>query len=162
MSSLAYRPATAADMALVLDSFVDSYRTAHAAGLILMDDWREVMWRQFERILARPGVATIVAYHPGAEPGVSDLYGWIAVAPAEDGKRPRPKLVLYVYVKEHYRRMGIARGLLRQAGLEPDDAFEYAAKTAVVSKLRNKLPCARWNPLRARFEPKTPTPAGED
>lgn len=176
MTSLAHRTATKADRAFVVDSFISSYRTAHTAGLISMADWRQIMAVQIVGLLDRPGVDTIVAYRPGEDPGTADIYGWIAVeARREHGDeghpiyldcpachdldiRPQEPMVVYVYVKAPYRKLGIARGLLKAAGIEPGDPFDYAAKTAVVSKLRHKIPAARWNPLRARFAPKTRPP----
>jgi GNAT superfamily N-acetyltransferase len=138
-------------MAFVVDSFIDSFRTSHAAGLIAMEDWRVVMTRQLALLFARTGVEIHVAYHPGDTDHVADLYGWLGV---EQGK---PPLVLYAYVKQPYRRMGIATALLAAAGINAADTFEYAAKTGVVTKLTAKLPNARWNPLRARFKPKQDT-----
>lgn len=168
MSSLRYREATGDDWALVVDSWLSSFRTSHAAGLIAMEDWRSVMTGQVNKLLARPGVKVTVACRPGAEGTRADLYGWVAVEAAytfldrAGRERRMPPMVLFVYVKDHYRGMGFARGLLRAAGIELGDAFDYAAKTPVVSKLRTKIPRARWNPLRARYKPKTTTPAGED
>jgi hypothetical protein len=136
-------------MALVVDSWLDSYRTSHAAGMIAMQDWRVVMTRQVQLILARPGVEVHVAYHPGDTDHVADLYGWLCL------ERGDPPLVVYCYTKQHYRRIfGIQRGLFAAAGIDPNSRFEYAAKTGVVSKLASKIPNARWNPLRIRFAPK--------
>ena len=153
-SSIAYRRATREDMALVVDSFIESFRTAHSAGLIAMDDWRTVMVRQLGLILARPGVEIHVAYHPGDTDHVADVYGWLAVEKTE----PLP-FVLYAYVKQAYRRLGVARGLFMAAGVHPRSSFEYAAKTGIVTKLIPKIPGAKWNPLRARFPPKSKDPA---
>lgn len=153
LSAIAYRRATREDMAFVVDSFLESFRTAHSAGLICMDDWRVVMTRQLSLLLARTGVEIHVAYHPGDTDHVADLFGWIAVERAE----PTP-FVLYCYVKQSYRRMGIGRALLSAAGLEPTGSWEYAAKTGIVTKLATKMPNARWDPLRARFPPKAKTP----
>lgn len=149
MTALAYRSATESDRAFVVDSLVSSFRTAHAAGLIAMDDWRDVMERQVVKLLERPGVVVTVACRPGEEDTGADVYGWIAVEQGE------PPLVLYCYVKQPYRRLGMARGLFRAAGVDPAQPFEFAAKTAVVSKLLGKIPRAKWHPLRARFTPKT-------
>jgi GNAT superfamily N-acetyltransferase len=146
VSSIAYRKATAADMPFVVDSFLESFRTAHAGGLIVMSDWKPVMRRQLALMLSRPGSEVWVAYHPGED--VADLYGWIALWRAE-----RP-LVLYVYVKQAYRRLGVARGLFGAAGIDLEGPFDYAAKTGVVTSLAPKMPRARWNPLRARFTDK--------
>jgi GNAT superfamily N-acetyltransferase len=157
MTSLAYRPADTEDHSFVVESWLSSYKTAHAAGLIAMASWREVMVPQIERVLAKPGVQVHVAYHPGEQDRGADLYGWIA---AEPGAEP---LVHYVYVKQPYRRMGIARGLLGALGIDPASDLEYTCKTPIVSRL--PLPRARWQPLRARFDeaPKTkPRNHGQD
>jgi GNAT superfamily N-acetyltransferase len=150
--SLAYRPAVAADMPLVVGSWLDSFRTAHAAGLIAMDDWRAVMEPQIEKLLARPGAVVFVAHRPGEDAEHrADLYGWIAA-------EPDIALVHYVYVKHSYRRMGLARGLLGAAGIKLAEPFEFSCKTAVVRELQRKIPRARWNPLAARFPKTNPRP----
>lgn len=149
--ALAIRPAIESDQVFIADSWCSSFRTAHAAGLILMDDWRAVMGRTIGRLLARPGVRTLVAAHPGAAEG-ADIYGWIAVDTTE-----QPPLVLYAYVKGPYRRMGIATRLLEAAGLDRGGRWEYACRTGVVATHgRTKIPRARWNPLRARYHETTP------
>ena len=148
--SIAYRRATDADMPFVVDSFIESYRLAHAAGMIAMADWRTVMQRQLSLALARRGVQLWVAYHPGDTDRVADVYGWVAV---ELG--PETPYVLYSYTKSAYRRMGIAKSLLKAAGIDTAKPWEYAAKTGIVSKLK-LLPNARWNPLRVRFPVKEP------
>lgn len=136
-------------MPFIVDTFVDSYRTAHAAGLIPMDVWRPLMRDCWRRILSRPGVRVVVAYVPGETSRQADLYGWIAV---EDGHQ-RP-FVLYVYVKADYRREGIARRLFEAAGIDLARPFDYAAKTGAVTRLRSKFSAAaQWRPLQARFPP---------
>jgi hypothetical protein len=152
--SLAYRPAAEPDMVLVVDSWVESYRTAHAAGLIAMEDWRDIMRAQVRKVLARPGGECWVAHKPGDDGSGADLYGWLAL---ERGHSI--PLVHYVYVKQNYRRIfGIGRGLFRAAGIDPAAEFSYTCKTAVVSDLRDKIPRARWTPLVARFAPPKPNP----
>lgn len=167
--SLAYRRAEERDLALVIDSWLESYRFAHAAGLIALDDWRDVMVPQVKRVLARPGVAVHVAYHPGETDQRADLYGWIAVerdyvVPVRgreriDGTKPMwieklvasdCPLVHFVYVKEAYRRMGIARGLFKAARVDPTLRFLHTCKTAVVTELKRAIPRAVWSPLIAR------------
>lgn len=149
MTALAYRLAREHDRPFVVESWLSSYRTAHAAGLIAMDDWHDVMLRQVERVLARPGCETHVACHPGEDLPGADLYGWIATEPEpEPGLGP---LVHYCYVKVAYRRMGIARGLLSAAGVDRQRPWVYTCKTGVVSSL--PLGQGRWRPLIARFAP---------
>ena len=166
MTSLAYRPAQEQDLPLVLDSWVTSYRTSHSAGLVLMDDWWTVMGRQVSRVLQRPGCAITVAYHPGESDHRADLYGWIAIetgyeAPIRVRERGRwvermesdpAPLVHYVYVRQPYRRLGVARGLMSAAGVDTGRRWRYTCRTAVVSKLQ--IPTAVWSPLIARH-PKT-------
>ncbi len=149
-SAVAYRKATAADMPFVVDSFLESFRTAHAAGLVMMSDWRTVMTRQLALMFGRRGTEVWVAHHPSDTDHKADLYGWLALA-----KPPgEPPLVFYCYTKQAFRRMGLARGLLNAAGVDPTGEFDYAAKTAVVTKLAPKMPRAKWNPIRARFTEK--------
>lgn len=173
-SPLAYRDATPHDLRLVIDSWVSSYRTAHAAGMIAMEDWRGVMCPQVAKVLTRPGARTLVAFMPGEAPP-ADVYGWLCFerdyelsASVRDGARwgrrmvaGRCPLVHYVYVLEGYRGRGVGRGLLRQAGIEPDAEFLYSCKTGFVSKLMDKIPNAKWNPLIVRFPTKKKTDAKE-
>lgn len=162
---LKYRAAEAKDWNFVLESWLDSYRTAHAAGLVSMEDWKPLMRRQFQKILSRYGCVTWVAFNPSDPDSGSDLYGWAAVE--RDFQVPVRKrvnnqweqilenseapLVHYVFVKQAYRKMGIAKGLLRAAGVDVQEPFWHSSKTPVLEKLKSKMPQARWNPLLARF-----------
>ena len=136
-----YRLAAEGDRIFVDYGWLDSYRWAHAAGMIHMDDWRDVMLPQIARVRNRPRTITLIAEEPGA------LAGFITCDPSND-----PPLVFYVYVKEQYRRAGIARGLFREAGIDPNERFVYACKTAVISELTRKMPRARFDPYAARFD----------
>jgi GNAT superfamily N-acetyltransferase len=148
--SLAFRPVEGEDLAFVVRSWAKSFREANSAGLIAMDDWRDVMEPQIVKVLARPGCEVFVAYHPGEEDRTVDLYGWIAV---ERGHAV--PFVLYCYVKHAFRRMSIARRLFEVAGVNPEAEFQYACKTGVVRKLARSIPRARWRPLAARFPRRT-------
>lgn len=164
---LEYRLANEADRKFLVGSWVDSYRTSHAAGMISMDDWDAVMAPQVKKVLARDGVLVHVAYAPAELEG-NDLYGWVAVerdyhiptARKVSGRRvladAHSPLVHYVFVKQPYRRMGIARGLLRAAGVSTDDEFLYSCRTAVIGKLASQIPKARWAPLVARHPKNKP------
>lgn len=160
---ISFRPMQPVDERFVVESFCDSYRDAHAAGLVQWDDWHEVMRPQWRKVLARPGVEVTVAVFDGEEPGVADIAGWIAVETGYlvattryEGRhrramRPAPEpLVHYVYVKDGYRLSGIARGLFRAAGVDPALPFRHTCKTGVVTTLSSKVPYARWAPLIAR------------
>lgn len=138
-------------MRFVIESFLSSYRTAHTAGLIQMEDWHSVMEPQVTKLLEREGVTTHVAYHPGETDHIADLYGWLAAESGHD----RP-MVHYVYVKHHYRNKGIATGLFAAAKIDPKETFYICTKTAASARLGHKTPCAKWDPLRARFPKKNP------
>ena len=144
-AALVYGVERPSDRVFVIRSWIDSYRTAHSAGMIAMRDWIDVMAPQVERVLARRGCRVWVAHHGDAEPG-ADLYGWLAAETAAD------PLVHYCYVKQAYRRMGIARGLLRLAEIDPTRRFRYSCKTGVVSKLGAQIPYAVWTPLVVRYD----------
>lgn len=184
MTPTRYRVAGEGDFTLVINSWVNSYRTAHTAGMIAMRDWKTVMVPQVERVLARPGVVTWVACHPAGLPGETDLLGWIAVERGtsvpvkvrddaghhseEYGPLDCP-LVHYVYVKEPYRKSGLARSLFRAAGVDPGRRFLFTCKTAVVTVIRkdprrperqDPLAGGIFAPLIARFDPK-PDPCPE-
>lgn len=147
MGSIRTRTATTSDLDFVVATWLDSYRTAHAAGLIAMERWRDVMAVELRDVLARPDCGTWIAHAPSGSPD-SDAYGWLC---AETGYAA--PLVHYCYVKAPYRRLGIARALLRAADIDPRSPLLYTCKTPVVRRL--PLPLARWNPLIARFAKET-------
>ncbi len=153
--TVAYRLAEPEDRVFIVDAWVSSYRTAHAAGMIAMEDWREIMWRQVEKVLDRPTTDTVVAYEPEETDHLADLQGFITA----DISAAAP-YVFYVYVKESFRRAGYARGLFRALGIDPAAPFTYACKTAAVADLvrMRKIPCSKWDPLAARFANKMEQP----
>lgn len=130
------------ELPFVLDGFLSSYRTSHFAGLIQFDDWWSVMAPQVEKMLARPGWRCLVVYDTTAEAGAGDLMGFAFGLPGE--------VLGYVYVKQPFRRYGMAWLLLRKLGIERDAQFRYVAKTPIVGKLLPKVPGARFDPLVAR------------
>lgn len=155
--AIAYRDADLRDRLgnqerrFVLDSWLKSYKNSHAAGLIDAYRWYEVMVPQLELIFARPGVRTLIAHNPERPADdYAGLFGFICGEPDSD-----PRFVYYVFIKEPYRRLGIARGLLGALGLKSNDQFEYGCKTSILTfpaNLQTKIPYARWNPVGARFD----------
>ena len=138
-----------------------------------MEDWHDVMAPQIEKIMARPGCRTIVAFNPKESDKRIDLHGWICferdyqvmvrVRSKEGRYVEQPEntddpLVHYVFVKQPYRRpMGIARQLFVAADIDPMAPFNHTCRTSVVSKLSHVIPKARWQPLIARFTKRNPT-----
>lgn len=149
-----YRRAREADLKFICYSWVRSYRTAHAAGMIADEDWRDVMTPQVVRVMGRPAVELWVACHPEDTDPIADLYGWIAVEHGHD-----LPLVHYIYVKLSVRREGLARGLFAVAGVRPLEPFFHTCKTGDSSSkgLRLRTPQAEWKPSIARQTPKDHT-----
>lgn len=159
-----YREGKASDVPFVISSWSQSYRRSYSSGIIQMADWSEIMQDQIRKLLLRRGVDLVVAENPGAEEGLADVHGWLAyergftVQSRErepDGWRyqfveSESPVVHYVFVKEPYRRFGIAKGLFRAAGIDRIDHFYFTCKTAVVSRIGGKFPGGEWNPLIAR------------
>lgn len=142
MKAIEFRDARDDDRAFVVKSWLDSFRGSHAAGLISMADWPQVMGPQIVRLLNNGGTRVIVAYAPDDD---TQILGWAAVRPN------KPPFVLYVYTKHVFRRLGVARRTLAAAGVALDQPFTYAAKTPVVTRIASKIPRARWTPLEARY-----------
>lgn len=107
------------DENFVYDSFINSFLKSHFSGVIprplARDTYREVL-----NVLIARGARIIMAFCPELDPPY-DLYGWIMV---EDGlDTDGYDCVHYINVKEPFRRNGIAKMLLREAGVDP--AFFY-------------------------------------
>jgi GNAT superfamily N-acetyltransferase len=140
---ISHRPATPDDVRFVVSAWSSSYKQAHTAGMIHTDDWATVMHRQVERALARPGSRTLVAFE---HKDTSHIYGFICGDTSDD-----VPAIFYVYVKEPYRRSGIARDLFKALGVQPHERFIYACKTAIVPTLARSIPAARFNPAILRY-----------
>lgn len=168
--AVSYRLADDEDRRAIAYQWVDAYRTAHAAGMIAMDDWCDVMSPQVDKVLARPGVETIVCFHEDS-PRFCDLYGWICVEKSYEmpkagtnaelvpGDRP---LVHFVYVKKPYRQRGLAKALFTKAGVDPRECFFYSCKTGWAQRLARKIPRARWAPLIVRHPKRDQNPGDND
>ena len=87
--SIAIRDATPSDLEFVVASFLDSYKTAHAAGLITIKHWHSLMGGEFADILKRPGMRTVVACNPDESDRRLDVHGWIA-SERHDTEPPMP------------------------------------------------------------------------
>ncbi len=146
---IAFRPVAPFDMKLVLDAWVSSFRTSHTAGMLSPSRYRLAQWAQCEEIIAMPNTRTIVAYETDDDDHIADLYGFICVDLAGS-----PPIAWYVYTKEAFRRMGIARKLFAAAGINPDLPFVYGYKTAIVAELRDlrKIQMARFTPTPLRHD----------
>lgn len=165
-----YRPAAAQDIQFIIRTWIDSYKGAHGAGILRIDeltvpcecgrpiryDFSAVMEVTLASLLQRPGLTTWVAYHPHERPP-NDLYGYLvsetganmpSYVRGSDGEShlevatAELPLIHYIFVKRYARGRGIARALCARAGVDPDQPYLYTCKTSNLSRLekRGKLP----------------------
>lgn len=185
MSNYVIRPAEPHELAMVMKTWMDSYRTSHSGGILSITPleapcascgaavgyhYAAVMPLTLKAILARPGVRVLVAANPRAD-ALSNIHGYIVV---EDGaqlpsyrppkfelqlKRADVPLVHYVLVKKIYRGFGIARDLFVAAGVS-ERHFYYTCTTPSSESIRKTRikagkPFGEWQPLSARFAKET-------
>jgi hypothetical protein len=185
-ASVLYREAKPDDRTFIVKSWCSSFRAAHAAGIWSISPlhtpcancgapqplhYDAVAPHHLSAILDRPGCKAWVAYNPRAEPPF-DLHAYVVVerdAPVPKYRAPHFEMVIesspdplvhMVFVKQAYRRFGLARGLFAVAGVDPAARFLYSTKTSIVATLEQarKIPNAKWSPLSARFEKKAKSP----
>jgi hypothetical protein len=158
-------PRDASDVKFVVESWLEGQRTSYSAGLVVIEDWFDVMRPQYTKLMRRPGMQTVVAYEK-TDPDF--LYGSIIADPTEQRVPDKsgslhwwPALVLFVFVKQNFRRAGyqngvrvgdgIGRQLFSAVGVDVTKPFLYACNTVTASRLASKAPLAKFNPLAARF-----------
>jgi hypothetical protein len=141
---LAFRNVTARDdRQFVVSNWSASFKKSHSAGMIWTEDWAAIMHGQIDRVLDRPDATTLVAFE-ATDP--TFLYGWIS----GDVSEAMP-VVFYCYVKESFRREGVARKLFERLGVNPRAPFVYVCQTPTSIRLSSKVPSARYNPLEVRY-----------
>jgi GNAT superfamily N-acetyltransferase len=143
---LAFRAAEARgtdDRQFIVTTWSSSYKKSHSAGIIYTDDWAPLMRPQFERVLDRAGARALIACDRD-DPDY--FYGWIA----GDTSQGTP-IIFYTYVKEPYRRAGVARALFNAFGVDPTKYFVYVCGTPDAIQLSRKIPLARFNPNEVRY-----------
>ncbi len=153
---LAFRPAESeSDLTYVISNWLDASRNSYSSGLIAMDDWYAVQWPQYVKATKRQDMRTIVAYEK-TDP--SFLYGFMVADPTDQRVEDRegairwwPALVLFVYVRQNFRKEGIARALFRHCRIDPERPFLFGCNTQQATRLSAKVPLARFHPLVARF-----------
>jgi hypothetical protein len=141
--TIAYRPAELTDAPIVVSLWSRGYKHCRQAGIIATEEWAPVMHRQFQRLLSRPHVRTIIAFENTSP---SFIYGFIA----GDTSWHTP-VIYFTYVKEAYRRAGYARGLFAALGVDPEQPFRYVCFTPFIIKLNDKIPYAKHDPDLARY-----------
>lgn len=184
-SIIKYRQAVASDVQFIVRSWLDSYRSAHGAGILSNDpldvpcacgepvsyDYDAVMEVTLAKLLQRPGLSAWVAHNPSERPP-HDLYGYLVserganVPSYVNGtlrvRHTNEPLIHYVYIKDGYRGFKIARALFKVSGIDPSQPFIYTCRTPTVAKLEvaGKLDkdIHRWAPTSVRFDKKEQKP----
>ncbi len=106
---IAFRAAVPADLGLVYSSWLKSYwdarpmALAHVARALFFSDSGH--HGVIDRLLPR---STVTVAHPPGDP--DEIYGWLCSS---------ERALHYLYVKELWRRKGVARGLLAFAEYGP-------------------------------------------
>lgn len=153
---LAFRaPSSPKDREFVISSWLDSSRSSYSSGLCPMHMWYAREWPIREWYIDHPSIKTLLAYEKD-DPDF--LYGWVCADPSVQSIPDKsgsvhywPALVLYVYVKQSYRKEGVARRLFQAVGVDVSKPFLYASNTVTASRIASKVPLARFNPLAARY-----------
>lgn len=137
--------ATDAHRTFILNAWLNAVKFLDTNLPIQMDDYRRVMWEQLGKVMSRPGASTLVAL--GDDPNV--YLGFICF----DHNDASSPFVYFVYVKEAFRRMGIARGLFSAARIDPTAHFRYLCHDPIIKRIRRDSPYAqfaRWDSTYAR------------
>lgn len=141
MTSAAHRDAEPQDLDFVVSAWSRAFKASPAAGVIADEDWPAIMHEQIRKVIARPGVRTIVAYDRD-DPWF--IYGFIA------GDREQ-RIVHFAYVKQAFRGAGFARALLTELGVDPVRPFRFTYWMPIVARLGPKIPHASHDPNLARY-----------
>jgi GNAT superfamily N-acetyltransferase len=144
------RPAIADDRAFIVSGWSSSYRASRDCTTPMS---MYAAHKHDEINFYLDHAITLVAH---GELGV--LMGFITFDPSTYVaaiNRQRVTLdgyILYVYVASPFRRRGIANRLFAAAGISPYQRFGYHCRTRWSSDLRSKIPNAKHEPFRARYE----------
>ena len=119
---LSFRPVNPDELSFVLDSWLKSYRGSPWAGVLRNNRYFEETRGTIEDLLAR-GAKLWACVVPIPETEKERIVGFICYE-AKSGQ----VCIHYVYVKDPYRRLGIAKALVSQATAEARQVF-YTFRT---------------------------------
>lgn len=160
MSTFNVRPGEARargqrDRAFVIDSWLESWFTRHAAGCLPKDIHEPAYTRMIEeRILARPDTRVLVAVNPYADDPSVEIAGFIAIGTLRHRHGTTQcgaPVLFYLFVKQAYREGGCVGELLDAAGLAARSTFCCPFKFPGWESVAARHPSAKWDPLIGRF-----------
>lgn len=138
MSDTTIRAAKGTDAALILETWVGTYRNSPWAGVIPNNRFNEVTEDAIKQLLLRG--SQIDCAVDAANP--QHVVGYVV----HEKTRLGEPVVHYLFVKDLYRRQGLARQLLEHAGIDPSAKFFYTFKTPFAKYFRG----GRYVPAIAR------------
>lgn len=157
------RTAEERDGRFIRDAWRESYFDAHAAGALDRETYHVAYRAAIPNIIARAGGKVLVATLDVDDDEILGFAAYERGAHQHRKQRCTAPVLHYVYVKNAYRRFGVARKLLGAAEL--GDRFEHTFKTADFAAIARKLwpdpsapsgTRARFDPLIVRFAPESP------
>lgn len=126
--ALKLRDAVEADAPFIFNSWLKAYRNSKVTQALQNEIYFNGQHKLIEGLVKR--AKFIIACNPADE---TQIYGY-SVGETIDGVL----CVHFVYVKEPYRKFGIATGLLLALGHIPGTAFVYTHRTHAAEKLEAK------------------------
>lgn len=130
------------DAPFVFSGWVESFRSAHAAGPIPSDMYRTLYREILRRVLDRSRV--VVAYNLDRP---TQLFGFAVRDREDDQERP---VLHYVFVKQFFRRNGVARYLVQELGISTRDPFVYTFKSQAAKTIARKWTGGCFDPMVVR------------
>lgn len=126
-TGLITRPGREQDAPFIFNSWLRSYRRSKAAQQVGNDVYYAQHHKCIERTLQRASTQVLVAV-PAALGESDTICGYIVTerVPGAD----KALVVHYVYVKETFRRLGLAKGMLQAAGWGTDTVCLHTHLTA--------------------------------
>lgn len=134
------RPASEADAAFIFNSWLKCYRHSKAALQIQNEVYFSGQHKVIEGLAKRS--TFVIACNPDDE---SQIYGY-SVGETVDNVT----VVHFIYVKEPYRKLGLACTLLAALGHEAGTPYIYTHKTHAAEKLEKKHPMI-YHPYLAHY-----------
>ncbi len=133
------RPYEPEDQALIFSSWLQSYWDGLVRYLlpVAKTTYYGEQHRLIDRAFHRPGTVTVIAAS-SAEPHV--IIGWLMAE-----RTPKAEILHYVYVKEPFRRLGIARTMLSAVG-KGLATLQYTHTTKRWQQIMQRYPDAVFNP----------------
>ncbi len=128
--ALKLRPAAVTDAAFIFNSWLKCYRHSKSAMQVQNDIYFSAQHKVIEGLVKR--AQFIIACSPTDE---NQIYGYGVGEMVED-----VVCVHFIYVKEPYRKLGLACTLLAALGHVPGTPYLYTHRTHVAEKLEKKHP----------------------